>query len=75
MNITIKKPNAMKHHRSDHAYVRRMLKLLDLTQKEAAELVGISHRSMQRIACGDTPLTYPVQVTLELMVVQARESA
>lgn len=41
------KPNARLHHNPDPTYLRDLMKLADITQERAAELLGVSPRAMR----------------------------
>ena len=63
-------PDAIQRYRPDMEYARSLVKQTGLTRQEVADTVGISSRQLYRILIGDTKMSYPIQHTLECLVMR-----
>ena len=62
------KPNAMKFHRPEPNYLRKLVARTGLTQQLVADLIGITPRSLRYYLAGERPIPYTVQYAIEELV-------
>lgn len=71
-------PDAIKHRRPDPAYLRGLIDVAGLSQREAARRIGISERAMRYYLAPDAaiwrPAPYPVQYALEMLSAACQSS-
>lgn len=66
-------PNA-KEHRPDPDYLRALIEQAGLTQINAAEAIGVDHRTMRRWLLGERPIPYLAQYAVEQLAAEAPET-